>query len=67
MCCLISKVKTKVSGCFRSEDGIRDYLAVMSYVGTAKKHGKNAFQAILNVFEGNVFFLLLKDEVLNSY
>ena len=61
------KVKTKVSGCFRSEDGIRDYLAVMSYVGTAKKHGKNAFQAILNVFEGNVFFLLLKDEVLNSY
>ena len=52
---------------FLSEDGIRDYLAVMSYVGTAKKHGKNAFQAILNVFEGNVFFLLLKDEVLNSY
>ena len=52
------KVKTKVSGCFRSEDGIRDYLAVMSYVGTAKKHGKNAFQAILNVFEGNVFFAL---------
>ncbi len=52
------KVKTKVSGCFRSEDGIRDYLAVMSYVGTAKKHGKNAFQAILNVFEGNVFYAL---------
>ena len=43
---------------FLSEDGIRDYLAVMSYVGTAKKHGKNAFQAILNVFEGNVFFAL---------
>ena len=58
MCCLISKVKTKVSGCFRSEDGIRDYLAVMSYVGTAKKHGKNAFQAILNVFEVYVFFAL---------
>ena len=54
----IIKLKTKVSGCFRSEDEIRDYLAVMSYVGTAKKHGKNAFQAILNVFEGNVFFAL---------
>ena len=62
----IIKLKTKVSGCFRSEDEIRDYLAVMSYVGTAKKHGINAFQTILNVFECNVF-LLLKDEVLNSY
>ncbi len=52
------KVKTKVSGCFRSEDGIRDYLAAMSYIGTAKKHGKNAFQAILNVFEGNLFYAI---------
>jgi transposase len=52
------KVKTKVSGCFRSEEGIRDYLAVMSYVSTAKKHGKNAFQAILNVFEGNTFYAI---------
>lgn len=52
------KVKTKVSGCFRSEDGIRDYLAAMSYIGTAKKHGKNAFQAILNVFEGNIFYAI---------
>lgn len=30
----------------------------MSYVGTAKKHGKNAFQAILNVFEGNTFYAI---------
>lgn len=49
---------TKVSGCFRSENGIRDYLAAMSYIGTAKKHGKNAFQAILNVFEGNIFYAI---------
>ncbi len=52
----IIKVKIKVSGCFRSENGIRDFPAVMSYVGTAKKHNKNAFQAILNVFKGNVFY-----------
>ena len=52
------KVKTKVSGCFRSEEGVCDYLAVMSYIGTAKKHGKNAFQAILNVFEGNTFYAI---------
>lgn len=52
------KVKTKVYGCFRSEEGIRDYLDAMSYIGTAKKHGKNAFQAILNVFEGNIFYAI---------
>lgn len=33
------KVKTKVSGCFRTEAGAEDYLRIMSYVGTAKKHG----------------------------
>lgn len=50
------KTKTKVSGCFRTEDGIKDYLTVMSYVGTAKKHGKNAYEAIQNIFEGNYYF-----------
>jgi len=25
---------------------------------SAKKHGKNAFQAILNVFEGNTFYAI---------
>ena len=54
----IVKIKTKVSGCFRSEEGIKEYLAVMSYIGTAKKHGKNAFQAILNAFKGNTSYAL---------
>ena len=40
------KVKTKVSGCFRSEEGARDYLKIMSYVGTAHKQGHNAYDAI---------------------
>ena len=47
------KTKTKVSGCFRTEEGIRDYLTVMSYIGTAKKHGKNAVEAIKNAFMGS--------------
>lgn len=47
------KVKTKVSGCFRSEDGARDYLKIMSYVGTAhNKQGHNAYEAIRNAFSG---------------
>lgn len=47
------KTKIKVSGCFRTEEGIRDYLTIMSYIGTAKKHGKNAVQAIKNAFMGS--------------
>ena len=46
------KVKTKVSGCFRSEEGARDYLKIMSYVGTAHKQGHNAYNAIRNAISG---------------
>ena len=30
------KVKTKVSGCFRTDQGARDFLRIMAYVGIAK-------------------------------
>ena len=41
------KVKTKVSGCFRSFDGAVEYLDTMSYITTARKHGINSFKAVL--------------------
>ena len=47
------KVKTKVSGCFRSEDGARDYLKIMSYIGTAHKRGFNAYEAIRQAISGH--------------
>lgn len=47
------KTKTKVSGCFRSRDGATAYLKIMSYIGTAKKHGMNAYTAIVNAMSGN--------------
>ncbi|MDO5131653.1 MAG: IS66 family transposase [Eubacteriales bacterium] len=46
------RTKTKVSGCFRTEAGVCDYVTIMSYVGTAQKHGKNAFNAILCAVSG---------------
>ena len=47
------KVKTKVSGCFRNMEGAKEYLTIMSYVGTARKHGINAFTAIREALDGN--------------
>ncbi len=44
------KVKTKVSGCFRTEEGARDCLKIMSYIGTAHKQGYNAYEAIRYIF-----------------
>ena len=46
------KVKTKVSGCFRSEKGAQEYLTIMSYIGSARKHGINAFTAIREALNG---------------
>ena len=51
------KVKTKVSGCFRTEKGARDYLKIMSYVGTAHKQGYNAYEAIKNAITGHPDFI----------
>lgn len=46
------KVKVKVSGCFRTEEGATDFLKIMSYTGTAKKQGVNPFRAILLALSG---------------
>jgi len=50
------KTKTKVSGCFRSMDGARDYLKIMSYLGSARKHGLNPYYAILLALRGSPLF-----------
>ena len=52
------KPKLKVSGCFRSEEGARAYLDIMSYIGTAKKHEISAFDAMIAVFEGKGYIVL---------
>jgi Transposase IS66 family. len=40
------KIKTKVSGFFKTFEGANNYLKIMSFVGTAKKLGKSAYDAI---------------------
>ena len=48
------KTKNKVSGCFRTKEGAQNYLDVMSFLSTAKKHGHNAFEALTAAFSGDV-------------
>ncbi len=52
------KTKIKVSGCFRTEDGANDYLTITSFLGTAKKHGINAFDALTKAFNGTAEVIL---------
>ena len=47
------KTKVKVSGCFRSIGGGQDYLDVMSYLSTGRKHNVGAFPALMAAFDGN--------------
>ena len=49
------KVKQKVSGCFRTTDGAKDFLTVRSYTATAKKNDINVFDALEKAFQGNPF------------
>jgi len=52
------KTKTKVSGCFRSLEGAENYFKIMSYVGTVKKHGRSAYEAIRRALLGQSDFFL---------
>jgi len=46
------KTKAKVSGCFRTEQGAQNYLDVMSYLGTGRKHNMSVFDALTAAFAG---------------
>ena len=48
----MAKLQQKISGCFRSLAGARAFCAARSYVGTARKHGVTAFEALTRLFHG---------------
>ena len=52
------KTKTKVAGCFRTIRGAQDYLDVMSYISTGRKHGVSAYEALTAAFAGNAEIVL---------
>lgn len=54
----MAKVKGKVSGSMRTEKGADDFVSIMSYIGTVKKHGLNVFESIKTAFKGKSYQML---------
>lgn len=53
-----SKVKQKVSGCFRTMKSAKSYMQIMSYISTAHKHGISYFEAVHTAPTGNALKLV---------
>ena len=47
------KLQQKISGCWRSQDGASSFLAVRSYLSTARKQGRSALDVLRELFTGN--------------
>ena len=47
------KLKQKISGSFRSEDGVKHFCRIRGYLATLRKQGLKVLDALLNLFSGN--------------
>ena len=47
------KLKQKVSGCFRGDDGAQAFAIIRSYLSTLRKQSVDVYQALVMTFQGN--------------
>lgn len=47
------KLKQKISGCFRSQNGAEMFCRIRGYIATIRKQGCNLFDALIRLFEAN--------------
>ncbi len=50
----MTKVKQKISGTFRSEDGSNAFTRIRGYVSTIRKNGLNTLDSIKSIFTSNI-------------
>jgi len=55
-----TKVKMKVSGGFRSEDGAKNFGKISSVVGTATKQKRGVFDTVKSIFSGTLISIFDK-------
>jgi transposase len=51
----MQKIHSKISSCFQSEAGARNFAVIRSYLSTARKHRMNALHALAMVFRGDAW------------
>jgi transposase len=47
------KLQQKISGCWRTPTGAEAFLALRSYLSTARKHGMNPLAVLRQLFQGH--------------
>ena len=50
-----TKIKQKMSGGFRSENGTQSYCRIQSFISSLRKQSRHVFQELLSVMQGNHF------------